>query len=356
MTWKDFQCALCFIVLVSDQCAWVEGSKIPESSLSMESERNSQDFEAAAVAESAPSPHYHRIQPPHPPPSSHVMPYPPHPGNFYSPPPSYYPQRHGEEETLQEMKETVSAFSSMQKEFLNSLKNFQDSGSPPPIVEMGTSDSHSDDFEDDQERDPKRKYPRTTQNSPVKDVLAKVTRKRKPRPVASTTVIQVPQAAPPVPVQPIQPVQSIPTMAVPVQTVQTANTFLPGGLSLRLRNALDKTLSITHAEKTFATLKSDLISAIWTGVIVAAVKMAPLILLGIKLVFKALLPLVGMSLLNRVAPDVPAVQLMPVVAANAPATLANPLSMPTTIQQDFEIDHEALLDEEFENMRKNFYR
>ncbi|GAB0097321.1 hypothetical protein DMENIID0001_129570 [Sergentomyia squamirostris] len=108
----------------------------------MESERNSQDFEAAAVTESAPSPHYHRIQQPPPPPPSDVMPYLRHPGKLHPPTPSYYPHRHAEEKTLLEIKEIVSAFSSMPTEFLNSWR----------------------------------------------------------RPVASTTVIQVPQAAPPAPV------------------------------------------------------------------------------------------------------------------------------------------------------------
>ncbi|GAB0100893.1 hypothetical protein DMENIID0001_169910 [Sergentomyia squamirostris] len=200
----------------------------------MESERNSQDFEVAAVTESAPSPHYHRIQQPPPPPPSDVMPYLRHPGKLHPPTPSYYPHRHAEEKTLLEIKEIVSAFSSMPTEFLNSWL----------------------------------------------------------RPVTSTTVIQVPQAAPPAPVEPIS------TMAVPIQTVQTTNTLFPGGLSFRLRKTLDITWSTMHAEKNFTTLKSYLISAIWTGVIVDA----------------------------------------------------------TTSRQDFEIDHEALPDEEFENVRKYFYR
>lgn len=81
------------------------------------------------------------------------------------------------------------------------------------------------------------------------------------RPATTTTVVQT------VP----QPVQT------PITALQGLNLNTNG-----LRNFLDRTLSISHAEKTFDMIKSDMFDALWTGIIVIAVKMAPLILMCIR--------------------------------------------------------------------------
>uniref|UniRef100_A0A7G3AGZ1 Putative secreted protein n=2 Tax=Lutzomyia longipalpis TaxID=7200 RepID=A0A7G3AGZ1_LUTLO len=122
-----------------------------------------------------------------------------------------------------------------------------------------------------------------------------------------------------------------------------------------------------------------MISALWTGLLVAAVKLAPLILICIKLVFKAILPLVGMSLLNRSTQDVQ-VQSAVVQPAFAPVVqpafqpVVQPVLQPafqrvhqfmplmtsdtttTTFQQDVDVDDDTMLDNEFESIKRHFYR
>uniref|UniRef100_A0A1B0CNM2 Uncharacterized protein n=1 Tax=Lutzomyia longipalpis TaxID=7200 RepID=A0A1B0CNM2_LUTLO len=308
------------------------------------------------------------------------------------------------------MKQTMAAFSSMQKQFLNSFRTLQEPRNSPPIVELPTRHQEENSYDDSEDtteeiRDPRRKYPRTTKDpqvtqvNNVKDVIDKVSRRKKTRPTTTTAVVQsVPQPVQQAVVQPVQqavvqpvqqamvqPVQTIqPIQAIqPIQTIQQAPVSTIQGLKLNnnlsWRNLLDRTLSISTAQQTFETIKSDMISALWTGLLVAAVKLAPLILICIKLVFKAILPLVGMSLLNRSTQDVQ-VQSAVVQPAFAPVVqpafqpVVQPVLQPafqrvhqfmplmtsdtttTTFQQDVDVDDDTMLDNEFESIKRHFYR
>ncbi|XP_059609275.1 uncharacterized protein LOC132256752 [Phlebotomus argentipes] len=311
MSRKDFQCVFCLFLLMGDQCSWPEAAKLP-------AEVTESDTEVAAGSESLPNTHYHRLP-------NHLPP-PPPPTDFYP-----YPQRPyyrpAEDDTLHEMKETVATFSSMQKQFMNTLRDLQDAQNSPPVMEA------SGNPEDEKHL----RIAKDTQVGGIRDVIGKMGKRKKTRPQSTTTTV----------------VQTVPQ---PVQTPVQSINLSPG---TRLRTFFDRTLPVSHAERTFATIRSDMIDALWTGLTVAVVKLAPLILACIRLVFKAILPLVGMTLLNRSA-DVP-VQAVPVQAM--PSTVQFMPMMPvvqdtttTTVQQDVELDEDALLDDEFEMIKRNFYR
>lgn len=51
-----------------------------------------------------------------------------------------------------------------------------------------------------------------------------------------------------------------------------------------------------HAAMTLAYIKNGIVNALWTAVVVACVKLAPILLFGFKLMFKSVLPLTGLAL------------------------------------------------------------
>lgn len=54
-----------------------------------------------------------------------------------------------------------------------------------------------------------------------------------------------------------------------------------------------------HAQQTLAFIKHGLLDALWTGIIVAVVKLAPLLLFGVKMFFKSVSPTAGASIFNQ---------------------------------------------------------
>lgn len=176
----------CFLLLAGDRCSWAEIPKTPQE---VGSDAKMEDFQGISAAESGINPHFHRIPPP--PPPGHMMPPqspqvhlpspqnpPPHlshySNEFYPNPQRYYPSpslnRNPEDETLQEMKQTMATFSGMQKEFLNTLRTLQDSQTSPPVVEQRGNEEES-----------YSRIPKDTQVNNIRDVLGKVTRKKKAR-------------------------------------------------------------------------------------------------------------------------------------------------------------------------------
>lgn len=67
------------------------------------------------------------------------------------------------------------------------------------------------------------------------------------------------------------------------------------GLALVGRN-LEAARMERHAAMTLAYIKNGIVNALWTAVVVACVKLAPILLFGFKLMFKSVLPLTGLAL------------------------------------------------------------
>lgn len=73
-------------------------------------------------------------------------------------------------------------------------------------------------------------------------------------------------------------------------------TSLRRGLQQRSQTALR---AERNAQQTLSFIKQGLSDALWTGIIVAAVKLAPLLLFGVKLFFKSVNPTAGTSIFNQ---------------------------------------------------------
>lgn len=54
-----------------------------------------------------------------------------------------------------------------------------------------------------------------------------------------------------------------------------------------------------QAHQTLSFIKKGIVNALWTAVVVIIVKLAPLLLLGIKLMFKSMVPLAGMAVFQE---------------------------------------------------------
>lgn len=67
------------------------------------------------------------------------------------------------------------------------------------------------------------------------------------------------------------------------------------GLALLGRNTETERMQ-RHAAMTLAYLRNGIVNALWTAVVVACVKLAPILLFGFKLMFKSVLPLTGLAL------------------------------------------------------------
>lgn len=62
----------------------------------------------------------------------------------------------------------------------------------------------------------------------------------------------------------------------------------------RRANALQR-----HAQRTLAFIRNGVVNALWTALVVACVKLTPLLLYGAKLLFQSVIPLAGMAIFNN---------------------------------------------------------
>lgn len=62
----------------------------------------------------------------------------------------------------------------------------------------------------------------------------------------------------------------------------------------RRANALQR-----HAQRTMAFIRNGVVNALWTALVVACVKLTPLLLYGAKLLFQSVIPLAGMAVFHN---------------------------------------------------------
>lgn len=64
--------------------------------------------------------------------------------------------------------------------------------------------------------------------------------------------------------------------------------------AVRRANALQR-----HAQRTMAFIRNGVVNALWTALVVACVKLTPLMLYGAKLLFQSVIPLAGMAVFHN---------------------------------------------------------